>query len=100
MHSPSWTVSTPRHGRFRHVLFGAREDFEMWLRLVTNGRRIVFVPVVLGYYYALPGSMATDPKTDLESKMKIKRVFNQVNAREHLMMKTEKLRYHPAIGYL
>ena len=34
------------------------EDHELWMRLAANGRRCVFVPVVLGYYYLLPGSMA------------------------------------------
>ena len=36
------------------------EDYEMWLHLATNGRRIVFVPAMLGYYYLLPVSMSID----------------------------------------
>ena len=49
--SSSWTsVATMRP---THLV----EDYEMWLHLATNGRRIVFVPAVLGYYYLLPGSM-------------------------------------------
>ena len=27
---------------------------------MTTGREVIFVPVALGYYYILPGSMAVD----------------------------------------
>ena len=36
--------------------YNTHEDYEMWLHLATNGRRMVFVPAVLGYYYILPES--------------------------------------------
>ena len=79
-----------------HVL----EDFEMWLHLATNGRRIVFVPTVLGYYYTLPTCLALDlPKQEAVMK-RIQRIFNQVKVRQFLEMNTCSLRYHPEIGYI
>jgi glycosyltransferase involved in cell wall biosynthesis len=76
------------------------EDFEMWLHLATNGRRIVFVPAILGYYYVLPVSMVTDrQKLDI-AEARLRRIFNQVKAREFLAVNTCHLRYHPQLGYL
>lgn len=80
--------------------YQALEDWEMWIHLATNGRRIVFVPMAFGYYYALPGSMALDPAKEQAFHNKIRRVFNQVKSREHLNVNTLQLRYHPEIGYL
>lgn len=77
----------------------ALEDYEQWLHLACNGRQIVFVPLVFGYYYLLSGSMITEadgPK--LHSRMK--RIFDQSGARAHLPPATLHRRYHPAIGYL
>jgi hypothetical protein len=78
----------------------ALEDYEMWLHLATNGRRIVFVPAVLGYYYTLPVALSTDPQKRDTVATRIARVFNQVNARQFLKTNTLQLRYHPALGYL
>jgi len=76
------------------------EDYEMWLHLATNGRRSVFVPAVLGYYYVMPVAMSTcRPQQDLVLA-RIHRVFNQVKARQFLQMNTCHIRYHPEIGYL
>ena len=76
------------------------EDYEIWLHLASNGRRIVFVPAVLGYYYILPGSMVTDrQKLDI-AESRVLRIFNQVKAREFLQMNTCHLRYHPELGYI
>ncbi len=76
------------------------EDYEMWLHLATNGRRIVFVPAMLGYYYLLPVSMSTDLQKQDIVKARILRIFNQVKVREFLQMNTCHLRYHPALGYI
>ena len=76
------------------------EDYEIWLHLATNGRRIVFVPAVLGYYYILPGSMVTDRQKVDTAESRIRRTFNQVKARQFLQMNTCHLRYHPALGYI
>jgi glycosyltransferase involved in cell wall biosynthesis len=79
-----------------HIL----EDFEMWLHLATNGRRIVFVPAVLGYYYALPTSMVLDRRNQDSAGARILRVFDQVRARQFLQMNTWHMSYFPGIGYL
>jgi glycosyltransferase involved in cell wall biosynthesis len=75
-----------------------QEDFELWLHLASNGRKIVFVPVVAGYYCALPRSF------NLGQWQKtypiIHRIYDQVGARHHLRSATRHLRYHPAIGYV
>jgi glycosyltransferase involved in cell wall biosynthesis len=76
------------------------EDHEMWLHLATNGRRIVFVPAVLGYYYILPAAMSRDiPKQEIVAA-RLVRIFNQVNVRELLQVNTCHLRYHPDLGYI
>ncbi len=76
------------------------EDHEMWLHLATNGRRIVFVPAVLGYYYILPTAMSRDiPKQELVAA-RLLRIFDQVKVRELLQMNTCHLRYHPDLGYI
>ncbi len=80
--------------------YHALEDYELWQHLVTNGRRIVFVPAVLGYYYALPISMGRDTQKEMAVGAKIKRVFNQVNIRQNMPMNTNHLRYHPELGYI
>ena len=80
--------------------YHALEDFEMWLHLATNGRRIVFVPAVLGYYYILPGSMIElDARQEALFK-RMQRIFNQVKARQFLDLNTCSLRYHPELGYI
>jgi glycosyltransferase involved in cell wall biosynthesis len=76
------------------------EDYEMWLHLATNGRRIVFVPAVLGYYYLLPVAMSSDrPKQEIVAA-RIARIFDQLKVREFLEMNTLHLRYHPDLGYI
>jgi glycosyltransferase involved in cell wall biosynthesis len=76
------------------------EDYEMWLHLATNGRRIVFVPAVLGYYYVLPASMSSDRPTQTSVAAGLLRVFNQLKVRGDLQCNTNHLRYHPELGYL
>lgn len=76
------------------------EDHEQWLHLATNGRSVVFVPAVFGYYYLLPESMITDSVKVRASTSMVRRMYDQLRARAHLPMKTRHLRYHPAIGYL
>jgi teichuronic acid biosynthesis glycosyltransferase TuaG len=80
--------------------FHALEDFELWQHLASNGRRIVFVPVVLGYYYTLPVSMARDDAKNQAVGARILRIFNQVGVRQNLPINTNQLRYHPEIGYI
>jgi glycosyltransferase involved in cell wall biosynthesis len=79
--------------------YNTLEDYEHWLHLACNGRRIIFVPVVFGYYYVLPNSMIGDGKASLQAEARIHRVYDQLAARRHLASATHHLRYHPAVGY-
>ena len=56
----------------------------MWLHLATNGRRIVFVPAVLGYYYILPARCRRDRQKLEIVQARILRIFNQVKVREFM----------------
>ncbi|HEY7423250.1 MAG TPA: glycosyltransferase family 2 protein [Gemmataceae bacterium] len=85
-------------GYFR--AFPTLEDYEEWLHLACNGRRIVFVPIAHGYYDMLPNSMITDNTQGQQTHQKILRIFDQVKARKYLSVNTRHLRYHPAVGYL
>jgi glycosyltransferase involved in cell wall biosynthesis len=82
------------------VSYRAVEDYELWQHLATNGRRMVFVPVTLGYYYALPGSMGRNEDAERAFCQRNRRIFDQVNTRRRLRMNTDQLRYHPELGYL
>jgi glycosyltransferase involved in cell wall biosynthesis len=77
----------------------AHEDYEEWMHLACNGRRLVFVPLVFGYYYVLPNSMIKDIDCDPILK-RARRIFNQLGGRDHLSLPTKHLRYHPSIGYV
>jgi glycosyltransferase involved in cell wall biosynthesis len=78
-----------------------QEDHELWMHLAANGRRSVFVPVVLGYYYLLPSSMGpANDKSKPMSQDPVNRVFDPFRLRAALPMNTHHLRYHPEIGYL
>jgi glycosyltransferase involved in cell wall biosynthesis len=76
------------------------EDYEMWLHLATNGRRIAFVPAILGYYYLLPTSSSTDRTRQDAVESRLLRVFDQAKVRQLLPLNTNHLRYHPELGYL
>jgi glycosyltransferase involved in cell wall biosynthesis len=77
----------------------ALEDYEQWLHLACNGRQIVFVPLVFGYYCLLSGSMITEADGEkLHGRMR--RVFDQFGARRLVPPRTLHRRYHPALGYL
>lgn len=81
----------------------AREDWELDLHLAANGRRIVFVPLVMGIYYDVPNSMTKDAdKSALHQKQHayIRRSYNQLGIRQRQLLNTRHLRYHPDIGYL
>jgi len=76
------------------------EDHEMWLHLATNGRKIVFVPAVLGYYYLMPVAMSTNRTEQERVHARNLRIFNQVKVREFLQTNTYHLNYHPELGYI
>jgi hypothetical protein len=79
----------------------AHEDWEMWLHLATNGRKVVFVPLAFGYYSELPDSMLrTLSEADLNQLARSRRMFNQTGFRTHRPTNTDRLRYFPGVGYL
>jgi glycosyltransferase involved in cell wall biosynthesis len=78
------------------------EDYALMLHLLATGRLSVFVPVVFGYYYIIPGSMIT--QTTEENKTagltnRIQRIFNQLGIRDQLPLESRMKRFHPAFGY-
>jgi glycosyltransferase involved in cell wall biosynthesis len=80
--------------------YRALEDHEMWMHLAVNGHKIVFVPLVFGYYYVLPSSMAaTVGDKAREATARSQRIYNQLQARPRLPLNTNLLRFHPALGY-
>jgi glycosyltransferase involved in cell wall biosynthesis len=76
------------------------QDWELWARLAANGRRLVFVPVALGYYYELPHSMLRTITNAEDLFARQKRIFDQTGFRKHLLTNSNHLRYHPEVGYL
>ena len=81
----------------------AHEDYELWLHLASTGRRLVFVPVAMGYYYVNGTSMLVETKnSDQLDRVfgRIRRIFDQVGARDGLPLETNCVRYHPDLGYL
>ncbi|HEY1381195.1 MAG TPA: glycosyltransferase [Gemmataceae bacterium] len=77
-----------------------REDWELLAHLACNGREVVFVPVVLGYYHDTPGSMIKDSlRRHKAQAAHVKRVFNQLDVRSGLPLNTLHKRYHPDVGY-
>ncbi len=90
-------------GYLDNVEVRAYEDWELYLHLAASGRRIVFVPLVFGFYHAVPGSMieeANDNDGAQPTYAYMRRVFDQLDVRGRLTLNTRHLRYHPDIGYL
>jgi succinoglycan biosynthesis protein ExoO len=74
---------------------------ELWMHLAANGRRMVFVPAVLGYHYLAPCEAARGEGESRPVKPDhAKRVFGPVRLRAALPLNTRHLRYHPEIGDL
>lgn len=90
-------------GLTEHPLMGGHEDWELILHLAVSGRRLVFVPIMMGIYYEMPGSRVSPFHTKEAKEQRqeyIERVFDQLQIRQKQMMRTLQLRYHPDIGYL
>ena len=87
-------------GYSEHPGVRGREDWEMYLHLAACGRRIVFVPLVLGFYHDLPNSMIKQARPEGEQKVFVTRVYDQLGLRGRMPLRTRHLRYHPDIGYL
>ena len=78
------------------------EDWEMWMHLATNGRRIIFIPLSIGCYYELPNSMVqahSDTQWNAQWD-RSQRIYKQVGFRKFLATRTEQLSYLPGVGYL
>jgi len=76
------------------------EDWEMWLHLATNGCRIVFVPMVFGFYDLMPHSTNASVPDIERLHGRRKRIYDQSGFREHRRTKSHHLRYFPGVGYL
>ena len=84
------------------------EDWEMVLHLIAEEERVVFVPVVMGYYHLAPGSMYAEtaankgprPSTAApEVVALLRRMYAQTGTREWDAIKVGRI-YHPAVGYI
>jgi glycosyltransferase involved in cell wall biosynthesis len=77
------------------------EDWELNLHLVSLGRKVVFVPLVIGFYYVLEGSLTNEIAAhEARNRARFRRCFDQIGLRSKMPMNTRNLRYHPAVGYL
>ncbi len=75
-------------------------DWEFFLSMAANGGKIVFVPVVIGNYYFVPGSMMQDASgRNADEVALIRRTYDQIGIRRKLPANACRLRYHPDIGY-
>jgi glycosyltransferase involved in cell wall biosynthesis len=74
-------------GRFATGLYGV-EDYDLWLRIVEGGYRVVRNPRVLAIYRLTPGSMSTDT-----SRMAIgtQRVYERALTRGRLTHRQERI---------
>jgi glycosyltransferase involved in cell wall biosynthesis len=84
-----------------HASVRSREDWDLYLHLAACGRKVVFVPLVFGFYNDLPGSMIKESARDeAAQKAYVTRVYDQLGVRSRLPLNTRHLRYHPDVGYL
>jgi glycosyltransferase involved in cell wall biosynthesis len=76
------------------------EDWELWQHLVAEGRLVVFVPVVVGFYYELPLSNLRLARDGSAAWAKSKRIFDQCGFREGARANAYYRRHHPDVGDL
>lgn len=80
------------------------EEYEQWLHLACNGKEILFVPLVFGYYDRSSRSnraKADERNCDLKKlHARRRRTFDECGARRYLGLTTLHRRYYPALGYL
>lgn len=91
------------NGLLSDARMAGREDWELNLHLAFSGRRLVFVPVVAGYYYTMPHSLITEkmpPEVWQRQLGYVRRAFNQLDLRRGHLLNTRHLRYHPDLGYI
>jgi Glycosyl transferase family 2 len=84
------------------------EDWEMLLHLIAEEERVVFVPVVMGYYHLASGSMYAETAEDKGPRPRtaapevvalLRRMFAQTGSREWDDLRVGRI-YHPAVGYI
>jgi succinoglycan biosynthesis protein ExoO len=89
-------------------LLYAHEDWELVLHLISEGRKLVFVPAAMGYYYRNPRSMIEETLENggekghsyaEETASLLRRIFAQTGTREWDPMQVGQV-YHPAVGYI
>ncbi|QGJ69866.1 Hypothetical protein PBC10988_15530 [Planctomycetales bacterium 10988] len=74
----------------------ALADWELWLSFISQGRKVLFVPVVLGCYFRLKNSLiAQNHGPEIEAMY---RKFDQEKLRALMKHQSNHLVYHPAIG--
>jgi succinoglycan biosynthesis protein ExoO len=79
----------------------AREDWELYLHLASNGRLVLFVPALLGYYHDTPNSMIKQAAEHHGAQAGyLRRAFDQFGWRRYLPLNTLHKQYHPDVGYL
>jgi glycosyltransferase involved in cell wall biosynthesis len=76
------------------------EDWELWQHLISEGRLLVFVPIVVGLYYELPLSHLRVARNGDSVQATAKRVFNQNQFRIMIQARTYYRGYHPDVGEL
>jgi glycosyltransferase involved in cell wall biosynthesis len=76
------------------------EDWELWQHVVAEGRLVVFVPVVVGFYYELPLSNLRLARDGDAIRAKSKRIFDQSGFRQRTRVNAYFRRYHPDVGDL
>lgn len=78
------------------------EDWLLNLHLCASGRLVVFVPVEMGFYHILPGSMIAEVTSAEHERLRarFKRVFDQLGIRKDNHMRTLHMRYHPDLGFI
>jgi glycosyltransferase involved in cell wall biosynthesis len=85
------------------------EDWEMLLHLISEEKKIIFVPAALGYYYRNPRSMLEETvqksegekgrSSAAETSSLVRRMYAQRGTREWDPMQVGYI-YHPAVGYI
>lgn len=90
-------------GYSEQPVIDASEDWELYLHYAVNGRLVIFVPLIFGFYYILPLSM-TDEHTPAEvhgnRHRYLQRVYDQLGLRHDSLMNTRHRRYHPDLGFI
>lgn len=76
------------------------EDWELLLHLIAEEARLVFVPVVMGYYYVNPLSMITEANMQADKTFTaVRRMFAQSGTQEWDPRRVCRI-YHPDAGFL